>query len=247
MSRQFPQYDFQPSPPKTAIYVAIGIGIVLLIAGVVYFVYNSSSSSSSTPQPAPSSSSSAAAPAASSAAPPSSSSSAAPSSSSSSAAPAATTTTSTTVPVAASTTPSVAAPYTKCADENGDCTFPINAPVFYYGNGKDYKSGTVRTWPGKTSIKCSNETYGFDPAEGTSKICAYAPANSNTWKRCSDEGGLCNVPNDAELSFFGGQDPSASNVTRMARTGIYACNSGSFAGVDPTPGVPKACSYKLLD
>jgi hypothetical protein len=230
MSQQFPQYGFQPSFPKTnsnvAIYVGIGIGILILIAGIVYFVSTSSSSSAST---APSSDSSPAAAPSSSPSP-----AAAPSSSPSPAA------------APSSDSSSAAAPYTKCADENGDCTFPSNSPVFYYDAAKDFKTGTVRTFVDKTSINCKNGTFGFDPAEGIVKTCAYAPANSNPWKRCANEGEICRVPSDAELSFFAGQEPTSKNITRFAKTGIYPCDRTSFANIDPEYGSPKACSYKLL-
>ncbi|MBT7080165.1 MAG: peptidoglycan DD-metalloendopeptidase family protein, partial [Chloroflexi bacterium] len=77
-----------------------------------------------------------------------------------------------------SSTISLPAGYTKCADETGTCNFNGTADVVF-GSGNRYtlKSGVVN------SISCSITAFGCDPNYGVQKECYYkiTSGGSNTW------------------------------------------------------------------
>ena len=127
---------------------------------------------------------------------------------------------------------------TKCADENGTCSFTGTRDVTYGANGKFYTKQNVTS-----SIACNNATFG-DPIVGTVKACytvAYsAPAcdtaNGPTdMTKCADENGTCSFTGTRDVTY------GANGVftTLYGVTGGTPCTNAVFG--DPLVGTVKAC------
>ena len=119
--------------------------------------------------------------------------------------------------------------YTKCADENGTCSFSGNADVAYGCSGSYNIHYNVAN-----STSCNNSTFG-DPIPGTAKACfqkAYVP------------------PPPAPV--YGCTDPSANNYNSSATVNqgctydVYGCMDPSANNYNPSATVNQGCTYTQL-
>ena len=129
-----------------------------------------------------------------------------------------------------STGGSTSASWTKCADENGTCSFSGTMVVRYGANGQ-YVYKTVTG-----SIACTNTAFGSDPIPGTYKACYTAPVPPPGWTKCADENGTCNVPGTVTVAYGANGQFYYHTVT-----GSTACDNTTFG--DPISGTFKACYY----
>ncbi len=137
--------------------------------------------------------------------------------------------------------------WTKCADENGTCTFSGTHQVRYGANGTyNYQTAT-------DSIACNNATFG-DPLVGVVKHCDVSSdsatptptatttstptptSTATTWTKCADENGTCTFSGTHQVRY--GANGSYNYQTA---TDSIACNNATFG--DPLVGVVKACYY----
>ncbi|MFC5006811.1 family 43 glycosylhydrolase [Dactylosporangium cerinum] len=119
--------------------------------------------------------------------------------------------------------------WTSCAGEGATCTFTATRRVAYGAGAYAYRTGG--------STACGIAAFGGDPAVGVLKSCYVAPLGGPSgWTQCGSEGGNC--------AFSG------SNVVAYGANGAFvhrklsggtACSLAAFGGVDPIPGVAKAC------
>ena len=119
--------------------------------------------------------------------------------------------------------------WTKCADENGTCSFSGTMVVRYGANGQyAYQTATG-------SIGCNNGVFG-DPIVGTVKSCSVAPVPPTNWTKCADENGTCNVPGAVTVAY----GANGQFVYRSVSISV-SCTNGTFG--DPIVGTFKACYY----
>jgi hypothetical protein len=115
--------------------------------------------------------------------------------------------------------------WTKCADENGTCTFSGTMRVRYGANGTyNYQTATG-------SISCNNATFG-DPLPGVTKACYVAPTG---WTKCADQYGTCTFSGTMVVRYG-----ASSSYNYQTATGSINCTNNTFG--DPLPGSDKACS-----
>ncbi|WP_136419013.1 transferrin-binding protein-like solute binding protein [Herbaspirillum sp. ST 5-3] len=128
--------------------------------------------------------------------------------------------------------------WTKCADENGTCSFSGTAQVRYGLNG------TYATLTATNVIGCNNEVFG-DPLPGANKICEYTLSGSTPppdpdptpgWTKCADENGICSFSGTTQVRY--GLNGTYATLTA---TNTIGCNNEVFG--DPLPGANKICEY----
>jgi len=113
---------------------------------------------------------------------------------------------------------------TKCADENGTCSFTGVRAVSY-----GYQPTFFRKFA-NGSLACNNATFG-DPASGKAKSCY---VGSTAYTACASENGTCSF-SGRRLVVYG----AGNRFTSRVSNGPVACNNATFG--DPAPGVVKAC------
>lgn len=117
--------------------------------------------------------------------------------------------------------------FTKCADENGTCSFSGNANVAYGCSGSYYYKGA------NTSTACNNTIFG-DPLSGFSKACFYQTLSGTL----TPAGPTCLIPNGSSSCnvtlTWGTTNPiGTSAVTASGMTQVNG-NSGSQAFAVPS-------------
>lgn len=130
-----------------------------------------------------------------------------------------------------------------CANQSASCAINQPSKMYYYAGSNPLSNSAVRlVQPG--SFLCDASTFGVDPAPGSVKKCAYLPAAGIPgYQWCADEGGGCTLPQNSEVHYFSGDDPTRNNKTVYPQGGAFTCSVGSI-GSDPSPGRPKSCYYK---
>ena len=140
-------------------------------------------------------------------------------------------------------TPATAAPtptptptpttWTRCANENGTCSFTGTRTVRYGANG------LYVTKIATGSITCSNAAFGGDPVYGVAKTCDYSSdtLSTTTWLDCASEGQTCSVNGTRNVRY----GANGSFITKSVATSI-ACTNTAFGG-DPAYGYVKKCQY----
>lgn len=96
---------------------------------------------------------------------------------------------------------------------------------------------------GGGGIPCSREAFGGDPAYGVRKVCEVRvhaappppPPGAMRGEFCAPEGGWCRFRGTRRV-LYGAHGRFAERMVR----GAIPCTNQAF-GVDPLPGVPKAC------
>src|SRR5262249_54154652 len=86
--------------------------------------------------------------------------------------------------------------WTRCASENGTCSFSGTMTVAYGANGKyAYRALSNGT-------TCSNAVFG-DPNPGTFKACFLEPVPpvSNVWTQCAGENGSCSFSGTMTVAY----------------------------------------------
>lgn len=122
--------------------------------------------------------------------------------------------------------------YTKCADENSQCSFNGPATVAFGADGYF----VYQTLTGGAA--CSDSVFG-DPAYGVVKSC-YLPAGPSGYQFCSSENNTCHLPNGGTVYFgFNGSFLARSFASQSGGVDV-PCNHSIFNG-DPAPNVVKAC------
>ncbi len=122
---------------------------------------------------------------------------------------------------------------TRCAGEGQRCEFS-GTRVVHYGVGTS--AGGYRSRTATDGVDCRIVAFGSDPAVWTLKSCHVAPDGGPAgYASCAEENGTC-APGTARTVVYGAR---GAFVTRWA-TGPVSCTSAAF-GVDPVPGVVKAC------
>ena len=118
--------------------------------------------------------------------------------------------------------------YTRCAGEDGTCSF-TGTRVVAYGAGT-YASRTVT---GNTA--CTNAAFNGDPAPSLVKSCYVAPLGGpNGYTQCATENGTCSFSGSRNVAY-GANGAFNSRVIG----GGTACTNGVFG--DPLNGTAKAC------
>ncbi len=112
----------------------------------------------------------------------------------------------------------------KCADENGNCSF-TGVRAVSYGSPSTYFRKFANG-----SQACNNASFG-DPTPGKVKSC-YVTGTAYT--ACASENGTCSF-SGRRLVVYG----AGSSFTSRVTTGPVACNNATFG--DPASGVVKAC------
>jgi fibronectin type 3 domain-containing protein len=120
--------------------------------------------------------------------------------------------------------------WTKCADENGTCSFTGTMVVRYGANGSYYYQTVTN------GTACNNATFG-DPIVGTYKACYTAPVPPTSWTKCSDEHGTCSFSGTATVAYG-----ANGKFYYQTITGSVSCSNDVFG--DPIYGTFKACYYK---
>ncbi|MDL5033241.1 M4 family metallopeptidase [Pelomonas sp. APW6] len=126
--------------------------------------------------------------------------------------------------VGAACLPSQPSDSSKCADENGTCTF-TGVRAVSYGSPSTYFRKFANG-----SQACNNASFG-DPTPGKVKSC-YVTGTAYT--ACASENGTCSFTG-RRLVVYG----AGSSFTSRVTTGPVACNNATFG--DPVPGTVKAC------
>lgn len=92
---------------------------------------------------------------------------------------------------------------------------------------------------------CSATTFGYDPAVSSHKMCigltVSAPVGPSEFVPCSQEGQTCPFSGTAVVAFGDIRNSTPYLTYRQATNGVD-CSYTSF-GMDPDPGVHKACFY----
>ncbi|SFV17006.1 hypothetical protein [Pseudoduganella namucuonensis] len=128
--------------------------------------------------------------------------------------------------------------WTKCAVEDGTCSFTGTKQVRYGLDGK-YASRTL-TGP----VACNNATFG-DPYPGVDKICEIsdppAPTTTTTtsWVRCAAEYSVCSFSGTRQVRYG-----LSGKYSYRTATNSIGCNNQNFG--DPVPGQNKFCDYAVV-
>jgi len=123
----------------------------------------------------------------------------------------------------------LAAGYTHCAGEGGQCSFSGTRTVAYGAGSYTYKTVTSGT-------ACTNDAFGIDPTAGILKACYLAPAGGPAgYTTCAEEGGTCSFTGYARTVAYGANGAFASRVF----TASTPCTNEVFG--DPVNGVKKSC------
>jgi hypothetical protein len=113
-------------------------------------------------------------------------------------------------------------------------------------------SGCFGKWAIQTrtgEVACTNAVFG-DPFPGRAKHCEY-DASAREWVYCASENGTCDIGTTRRSYWvrYGASDPHAPGTnapeigwTEKQVTGTISCTNSAF-GVDPHPGVVKACWF----
>ncbi len=120
--------------------------------------------------------------------------------------------------------------WTRCAAEDGTCSFSGVMTVAYGANGS-YAYATL----GGGGTPCTNAVFG-DPAADAAKSCYLvgAPPTFTTWTTCAAENGTCSFTGTHEVAY--GAD---GHYAYGSLSGGTACSTAVFG--DPAPGTVKAC------
>jgi hypothetical protein len=128
--------------------------------------------------------------------------------------------------------------YSLCANEGGYCSFGGTANVVYGANGRffleNFSNGTL----------CNNTVFREDPAPGIYKGCLIptGPVMPN-FIFCSQEGATC-VPGDPALTTAVAYGVNNTFLIIPSHGGAFNCSNKEF-GIDPVPGIVKACFYLM--
>jgi hypothetical protein len=92
----------------------------------------------------------------------------------------------------------------------------------------------------ENGVRCSNETFGVDPARGVKKHCyvedmKWNISNIKNWNFCANEGSRCQFMGIKAVRY-GADNRFSYNVFSNGE----ACSNGAFGG-DPARGVKKHC------
>lgn len=147
--------------------------------------------------------------------------------------------------------------YDKCATEGGSCTLTYPANILYGSNGK-YSYGFVQA---NQKIDCNNDVF-TDPNLGIEKNCYSQKINpdfencvqipqvpkifeSSNYKFLTTGGGTGTMqPNKKYNVIYGADGKYITND--IIDTSSLSCNSVTFGGIDPAPGIEKNCYYKEI-
>lgn len=122
-----------------------------------------------------------------------------------------------------------------CAFEGGYCNLPAGERTVLYG-----ASGQFEKQRATGGLTCGLASFS-DPIRGTVKRCFYSAevASANTYRKCADEGDMCNVTALSQVAFEVG-----NNVHYRLTAEPIRCNTAEFG--DPLNGVVKTCLAREL-
>ena len=124
--------------------------------------------------------------------------------------------------------------YTKCADEDGTCTFGRTVDVAYGAHGLfNYQCGVTG------AVTVNNASFG-DPIFLAAKAGYFRNAGGPvgyTW--CADEGGTCSFTVASDVAY----GANGVFVIKTGVTGTITADNTTF--VDPIPNVAKAAYYRV--
>ncbi len=120
--------------------------------------------------------------------------------------------------------------YTKCANEDGTCTFSGSRQVAYGAGGSfAYRIKT-------SSTPCTSDAFGGDSDPGMVKGCYVAPTGGPSgYTQCAAEGATCAVPGQAAQVAYGAN----GSFTYKVLSGSVACSNATFG--DPAANTVKNC------
>ena len=121
--------------------------------------------------------------------------------------------------------------YSACATNGGTCSFSGTREVAYGTNG------AFRFQVATSSVKCTAETFGTDPAPGTAESCYVAPTGPppGNWTSCATEKSSC-AATGSQPMLFGADGGFWTGTTN----GSTSCGVVTV-GIDPAYGVAKSC------
>ena len=119
--------------------------------------------------------------------------------------------------------------YTRCAAENGTCTFTGTRMVAYGAGSYAYKTAT-------SSTACSNAAFNGDPAQNLAKSCYVAPLGGPSgYTACAAENGTCTFTGYGRNIAYGANGA----FNRQVRSTSTPCTNAQFG--DPLANVVKNC------
>lgn len=127
--------------------------------------------------------------------------------------------------------------WTRCAVENGTCTFSGTREV-RYGAGTKWN---IKTF---TSVaNCNNQVFG-DPIQGVAKTCEVSSIDQSapapvTWTTCANENSTCTFTGTREVRYGAG---NSWNIKTIATS--TPCTNAVFG--DPIQGTAKTCQYSSV-
>jgi hypothetical protein len=127
-------------------------------------------------------------------------------------------------------------PWTPCSDELGICN-TLEPVSIRFGANDSYAvmDAVIST---SISTKCSNTTFGGDPALNVLKDCSYTQMPpKGGWMRCAGEGDKCSFDGVRTMAY----GANGKFVFKTVSTGAL-CTNTTF-GTDPSPQVPKECFH----
>jgi Bacterial alpha-L-rhamnosidase 6 hairpin glycosidase domain/Bacterial alpha-L-rhamnosidase C-terminal domain len=118
--------------------------------------------------------------------------------------------------------------YTRCAAENGQCSFTGTRMVAYGAGTYTYKTANAST-------ACTNAAFNGDPAPNLVKSCYVAPTGGPSgYTQCATENGTCSFTGNRNIAY--GANGAFSH---RILSGSTPCTNGVFG--DPLNGTAKAC------
>ncbi|MFI6096436.1 MGH1-like glycoside hydrolase domain-containing protein [Lentzea sp. NPDC051213] len=119
--------------------------------------------------------------------------------------------------------------FTHCASESGQCVFSGTRNVAYGAGSHTFKTAT-------SSIACTNEAFGSDPAANLLKSCYVAPLGGPPgYTACAGENGTCSISGYGRNVAYGANGAFIYRVFSSSTP----CTNAVFG--DPVGGVAKSC------
>jgi hypothetical protein len=118
--------------------------------------------------------------------------------------------------------------YTRCAGENGQCSFSGTRMVAFGAGTYTYKTAT-------DSTPCTTAAFNGDPAADLVKSCYVAPQGGPSgYTQCAAENGTCTFTDTRNIAYG-----AHGAFNRRVIAGSTACTNDVFG--DPLNGIAKAC------
>jgi hypothetical protein len=119
--------------------------------------------------------------------------------------------------------------YTRCAGEDGQCTFAGTRMVAFGAGSYAYKTAT-------SSTACTTAAFNGDPAPNLLKSCYVAPLGGpGGYTACAAENGTCSFTGYGRNIAYGAN----GGFSYQVRSSGTVCTNGQFG--DPMPNVVKNC------